>query len=204
MSYISKLTVIIVLSSAMMCHAGNSTKKHVYKYVDRHGHVTYTDDPKHDGFIKLEKTWKGWQEPLHHNNYRANKKRYTTLASTASKKHEVPVWLISAVIHAESFYNPHAVSHAGAVGLMQLMPATAKRYGVYDRQNPQQNIDGGVRYLKDLLEMFDGNVNLALAAYNAGENAVKKYGYRIPPYKETQHYVRKVGDLSKKYRSQSI
>ena len=87
---------------------------------------------------------------------------------------------------------------------MQLMPGTARLYGVRDRQDPHQNIEGGVRYLKDLINMFNGNVELAVAAYNAGENAVKKYGYRIPPYKETQLYVRKVSDLSKKYRSRAI
>ncbi|MEE9552534.1 MAG: lytic transglycosylase domain-containing protein, partial [Gammaproteobacteria bacterium] len=105
-----------------------------------------------------------------------------------------------AVITAESAYDPRAVSRAGAVGLMQLMPATAKRYGVKNRLNPRENIYGGTRYLRDLLIMFDNNLLLALAAYNAGENAVKNHGNRIPPYKETQTYVRKVINYYKKYR----
>jgi soluble lytic murein transglycosylase-like protein len=83
---------------------------------------------------------------------------------------------------------------------MQLMPATAKRYGVKNRLNPRENIHGGTRYLRDLLIMFDNDLLLALAAYNAGENAVKNYGNKVPPYKETQTYVRKVINYYKKYR----
>ncbi len=209
MSLLTKLTVIIGLAlttsvfSALVNGDGYS-KQRVYKFVDSNGRVTFSDRPKHDGYVKLQKSRKGWVAPKHYSNYRENKRKYEPIVVNAALKHEVPVWLVSAVIHAESFYNPVAVSSAGAVGLMQLMPATARSYGVYDRQDPRQNIDGGVRYLKDLLVMFDGDMKLALAAYNAGENAVKKYGYRIPPYKETQHYVRKVSDLSQKYKSQAI
>lgn len=100
--------------------------------------------------------------------------------------------LLHAVIRTESAYNPSAVSSAGATGLMQLMPGTAKRYGVKDIWDPLDNLQGGARYLRDLLDMFDNDQRLALAGYNAGENAVKKYGNRIPPYPETQRYVRKV------------
>jgi len=100
--------------------------------------------------------------------------------------------LIHAVVRAESAYRSDAISSAGAVGLMQLMPATAERYGVSDREDPAQNLRGGTEYLRDLLEMFDNDLRLALAAYNAGENAVIRYGNKIPPYEETQGYVRKV------------
>ena len=100
-----------------------------------------------------------------------------------------------AVITIESAYDPNAISRAGAVGLMQLMPATAKRYGVINRHNPVANLSGGTRYLKDLLIRFDSNLELALAGYNAGENAVEKYGNKVPPYDETQQYVRKVMEL---------
>ena len=96
------------------------------------------------------------------------------------------------MISVESAYNPSARSHAGAVGLMQLMPETAKRYGVTDRLDPAQNIQGGARYLRFLLDTFGNNLKLVIAAYNAGEEAVMKYGMRIPPYRETQAYVPKV------------
>ena len=99
--------------------------------------------------------------------------------------------LVNAVIKQESGYNPNAVSKAGATGLMQLMPATAKTLGVSDATNPLQNIEGGVRHLRDLLTHYRGNIPLALAAYNAGSGAVDKYG-GVPPYAETQNYVRSI------------
>lgn len=112
------------------------------------------------------------------------------LVRTTAKAHGVDPNLIHAVITAESNYDPTAVSHAGAIGLMQLMPGTAEELGV-DPWIPAQNVEGGVRYLKGLLDRFE-DVSLALAAYNAGEGAVMKYGRKIPPYKETRGYVAKV------------
>lgn len=103
----------------------------------------------------------------------------------------VPAPLVHAVISVESAFNPNARSHAGAQGLMQLMPFTAKRFGVEDSFDPIDNIRGGTIYLKFLLEKFK-DVELALAGYNAGENAVVRHGYNIPPYKETQNYVPRV------------
>jgi len=100
--------------------------------------------------------------------------------------------LVHAVVRAESAYRADAVSSKGAVGLMQLMPATAERFGVTNPRDPAQNLRGGTTYLRELLEMFDNDLQLALAAYNAGENAVMRYGNKIPPYPETQGYVRKV------------
>ena len=118
--------------------------------------------------------------------------RYAPIIDTASRAYGVDKNLVHAVISAESAYNPAALSKAGAVGLMQLMPDTARRYGVKNIFDPSENIHGGVRYLRDLLMMFNGNIELAVAAYNAGENAVIKYGNKIPPYAETVHYVPKV------------
>lgn len=106
---------------------------------------------------------------------------------------------VKAVVNQESGFNPKATSHCGAMGLMQLMPATAEGLGVTNAYNPEQNIQGGTKYLKGLLDRFDNNKSLALAAYNAGPNAVKKYG-GIPPYAETQNYVKSVLSKYDKYK----
>lgn len=113
------------------------------------------------------------------------------LIHTTAVRHQIDEQLLHAVIKTESGYNPSAVSRAGAVGLMQLMPDTARRFGVSNRIDPVQNVNGGTRYLKFLLRRYNGNVPLSVAAYNAGEKAVDKYG-GIPPYRETQGYVASV------------
>lgn len=109
----------------------------------------------------------------------------------AASTYNVPVELLKAVAKAESNFQPNEVSSAGAVGVMQLMPGTAKELGVTDSYDPEQNIMGGAKYLSQKLKLYDGDVSLALAAYNAGSGNVKKYG-GIPPFKETQNYVKKV------------
>lgn len=111
------------------------------------------------------------------------------LIEQAAQKHQIDPLLLQAVVHTESRFNARAVSPKGAAGYAQLMPATAKRYGVTDRFDPAQNIDAGARYLKYLLNLYNGNAALALAAYNAGEGRVDQYGRRLPPYKETMLYV---------------
>jgi Transglycosylase SLT domain len=108
--------------------------------------------------------------------------------SRIAAEHSLPPQLIHSVIKVESNYNPHAVSSKGALGLMQLIPATARRFGVNDAFNPIQNIQGGAKYLRYLLDLYNGDYPLALAAYNAGEGAVARYG-GVPPYAETQNYV---------------
>lgn len=114
----------------------------------------------------------------------------------SGQRNSVDPLLLYAIMHQESTFKPRAMSNKGARGLMQLMPGTALRFGVTSIWDPKQNIEGGTRYMRFLLDKFDGDVRLALAGYNAGEGAVMKYGYRVPPYNETQEYVRRI---SKRY-----
>ena len=124
-------------------------------------------------------------------NKRATKDEIISMIEDTSAKYGVDAKLIKALVKQESGFNPTAKSKAGALGLMQLMPSTAKGLGVKDPLDAKQNIEGGVKYVKSLLNRFDGNIILALAAYNAGPNAVKKYD-GVPPYKETQNYVKSI------------
>lgn len=184
---------VFTFASAMPAHAD------IYKYTDKDGHVYLTDQPEHKGYKLLVKTWKGWKEKKSgYVNLSKRRAKFEPLIGKAADQHKLPKELVHAVIRAESAYNPEAVSTAGAVGLMQLMPATAERYGVSDRTNAEENIAGGTQYLRYLLKLFDNDLKLALAAYNAGEGAVQRYGNTIPPYPETQNYVRKVLDFYKR------
>lgn len=125
------------------------------------------------------------------NNFFNGAEKYQVEIAAAAKKFNIPEKLITAVMKQESNFNASAISSAGASGLMQLMPATASYLGVKDRFDPEQNIMGGAKYLRQMLDQFDNNIETALAAYNAGPGNVKKYG-GIPPFQETQNYVKKV------------
>ena len=122
-------------------------------------------------------------------NWLARSAEYDGVIRGAAKDATIQAALVRAVIVVESGFNPRAVSKKGAIGLMQLQPATAKRYGVKNIYDPEQNVRAGARYLSDLLTRFDSNLELALAAYNAGEEAVERYGRHVPPFRETLAYV---------------
>lgn len=130
---------------------------------------------------------------------RLNTSAFQAEIAAASREFGVEEAILRAIMHAESSYNPMALSHAGAQGLMQLMPATARRFGVTDSYNAGQNIRGGAQYLAWLLKRFNGNLTLAAAGYNAGEGAVDRHG-GVPPYRETQRYVQRVAVLADRYR----
>lgn len=132
-------------------------------------------------------TWKG------------DPKDYDSMIADASKKHKVDENLVRAVIRQESAFNPKATSHCGAMGLMQLMPDTAKELGCKNAYDPYENIMAGTKYLSQLMTTFDGNMTKAIAGYNAGPGAVEKYG-GLPPYPETQDYVTKVLDNYRNYK----
>ena len=131
-----------------------------------------------------------------------NTDAYRNEIAAAANEFGVDEAVVRAIIHAESAFNPNALSRVGAQGLMQLMPATAKRFGVGNAFEPSQNIRGGVRYLAWLLKRFKGDLTLAAAGYNAGEGAVDKYR-GVPPYSETQRYVVRVAQLAERYRGVS-
>lgn len=130
--------------------------------------------------------------------YRGDPSAYDRLIRRMARAYNVDAALIKAVMHAESAFNPYATSHKGASGLMQLMPATAERYGVQDIYDPVQNVRAAVQYLKYLIKRFGNKTYLVLAAYNAGENAVEQHK-GVPPYKETRNYVKRVLYFKRRY-----
>ena len=178
----------------------------VFAYTDAGGVGHYTNAPENNQYQRLSALSALTEVEGSRNRagalvVKGNAAAYAPHIERVADEVGIDAALVHAVITAESGYNPRAVSRTGAQGLMQLMPGTAKRYAVKDSFDPKQNIRGGTRYLRDLLVMFDNNVELAVAAYNAGENAVIRYGRKIPPYRETQAYVPKVMRLYDKYRA---
>ncbi len=190
----------------------------IYSFVEEDGTVRFSnqpDDPRYKlyfrdpaeyklreakefrnlrnpGDYRLRAAWGKKGDPLA--NPLLEGKPFQAHVIVAAKDTQLDPALIHAVITAESNYNPNAVSNKGAAGLMQLMPDTARRYGLKDKEirHPDKNIKAGAQYLADLIRMFDGDLKLALAGYNAGENVVVRYGHKVPPYAETQAYVPRV------------
>lgn len=176
----------------------------IFEFSDESGTVSLSNQPTDSRYsIMLQEPQENF---LPANTVTVNFQSNTTLPSAkaipfgllvdeAARANNMEAALLHAVIAVESNYNTRAISKKGASGLMQLMPATAKRYGVTDVYDPSQNVHGGTRHLKYLLKMFNNDPRLTLAAYNAGENAVARFGNKIPPYRETREYVNKVMQL---------
>jgi len=198
---------ILCCSILFLCAV--TTPRHVtadiYRYVDEDDITHFTDAPTDKRFKIFMRDFKKDKELRTKLKYASsvNPAEYEQLIKSCSEKYGVNQSLVKAVIHAESGYDPNAVSRKGASGLMQLMPETAKSLKVADRFNPKDNVDGGVKYLRFLLDTFRGDVSLAVAAYNAGLSNVAKYG-GIPPYNETRTYVNRVLSYMKSYQESGI
>jgi len=138
-----------------------------------------------------------WPSNIHSQATESIRKQYDGMIRSIARKHNIEPSLVHSIITAESSYDSFALSPKGAAGIMQLMPETARQYGVKNLFDPRENIEGGVKYLKDLFALFNGEKHLVLAAYNAGQEVIKKFN-GIPPYPETRNYIRKVMDSYKK------
>ncbi len=171
--------LIIIVASIMPCYAD------IYMYIDSKGVLYFTNVPTSSNYRLFIK-----ERPAKPSNFHPTDK-YDSFIAEASKKHRVSFSLLKAVINVESAFNPKAVSKTGAMGLMQIMPENIRNLRIRDPFNPWENIMGGTRYLKELLQRYKGKLPLALAAYNAGPNLVDRYN-AIPPIKETRDYVKKV------------
>lgn len=196
-----------ILALLGLCALTLPARADIYKWVDATGQVHLADRKLGPGYRLIMRTPRSRPPAPRASSPPASstsavppkQARFAKLIRRAAHAYRIDTALVHAVISAESSYDPDAVSSKGAAGLMQLMPATAYRYGASNRFNPVQNVYAGVRYLNDLLNRFNSLV-LALAAYNAGENAVEKYGNQVPPYPETREYVRRVLTYYRDYR----
>lgn len=190
----TRIPIVSAMLSLALSMVVTPASADVYFYKDNQGVLTFTNVPNHAGYRRVIRDADA-QELVSSSNGRA----YEDLIRTASGRHSVDVDLIRAVIKAESDFRANVRSHKGAMGLMQLMPETARLHNVADAYDPTENVEGGVRHLKMLLERYQGDLQLSLAAYNAGSGAVEKHG-GIPPFAETREYVRRVLRYYDSYR----
>ncbi|MDQ6975499.1 MAG: lytic transglycosylase domain-containing protein [Mariprofundaceae bacterium] len=169
----------------------------VYQYIDPHGRIYFTDQKQDKTYHLVAKLYFENNDVRHRPSFdvaqfRANRKKFMPLIKKMAARYDLPFELVQAVVHVESSYDPRAESSSGCIGLMQLKPSTARRYGVNNAWPVEDNVRAGSHYLRDLIDMFDGDIRLALAGYNAGENAVLRNNRQIPNYPETKRYVKKV------------
>lgn len=187
-----------VILTAMVCILGASAadqaQADVYKFTDASGVAHFTNKPSESHYARMHR------ERLFATTKRRMPDSYVPLLRKVAREHSIDQALLQAVMAVESGYDPNVVSRKGAVGLMQLMPETARRYGVRNLYDPAENIQGGAKYLRDLMRQFNNDLSLTLAAYNAGEDAIVQYGNRIPPYRETLQYVPRVLTLYREYQ----
>mgnify|MGYP001598498616 FL=1 len=202
------LGFLIAVVSVLGMSWSDGAQAGISSFMDANGVIHFTNVPSDPRYVKMvpvsyrapavtarvsPRTPKFGRFPEH----------FVPLVEEAALEHSIDGDLLKAVITAESGYDPQAVSSKGAVGLMQLMPETARRYGVRNLYDPAQNIRGGAQYLRDLMRKYNNDLSLTLAAYNAGEQAVVRYGNRIPPFRETRLYVPRVIGLYQQYQLSS-
>ncbi len=195
-------TLTALCLALLLAPLGASAGEGIYRYVEKDGTIVYTNvPPKNAKARKMKGSFTPPPEPSAPVRGRASTPReFEEHIVSAAKRYRIPTPLVRAIMHAESNFNPSALSNKGASGLMQLMPATAADMYVKDIFDERDNIEGGVRYLRVLANMFDGDMVKMIAAYNAGPEAVRKYGGQVPPYAETQGYVKKVLQLYFHYK----
>ena len=193
---------ILILLILVMFSCDANAKKVVYQYIQSDGTIAFTDQQplkQQYNVLSYECFACDLNSQIDWYHTQLFNLQYQHEITQASKEHQIPVALIRAMIHAESAFDASAVSKKGAIGLMQLMPETATELGVKNPRMPHENIKGGVKYLAQLIEAFNGNIKLATAAYNAGPGAVRKH-QGIPPFEETKAYVKRVSILHKRYQ----
>jgi hypothetical protein len=191
-----KSHLLLVCSAALLCLWGTPAQAQIYALRDDSGVLTLSDKPLGEGaqaYVVPGAVGYRTTVPSGGTRIGVRPSAWDDVIDERAAAHGVRPELVRAVIQVESAFNPRARSSKGAMGLMQLMPSTAADLGVTNPYDPEQNIRGGVAYLRSLLDQFDGNEELALAAYNAGPGAVTRYGSKVPPYRETREYVQKVG-----------
>lgn len=205
MSFLPWSTKLAAVIGMSLLYVNMADAANIYVYERSDGSRLITDHRHMEAGYRLIKIYgvddDGWAtiRPARSHRLRPILSRFDPLIRNTASRFGVDAALVKAVVHVESGFDPYAVSAKGASGLMQLMPQTASRYGVRRIFDPRQNITGGVRYLRDLLSEFAGNTRLALAGYNAGENAVIRYN-GVPPYPETRGYVAQVMSLYERYQ----
>jgi len=191
-----------LLAAVLAFALARAADAQIFVYKDVYGRTYFSDTPQHEGFTRYQPKSEYELRSASHTPQLSTRytRAYDPAIKRASREYGVSAALVKAVIAAESAFDPRAISRKGAQGLMQLMPDTAKHLGVDDALDPWQNIDGGTRYLGQMIERFPGELELAVAAYNAGPEAVTRH-QGIPPYEETRGYVSRVLRLYKKYHA---
>lgn len=183
----------IILSALLLLAGPSPAPADIYRYIDENGVMHFTNAPTSEKFKLFMRERKAFISKLDSN-------QFDPIIADASKKYGLEAPLIKAVIKAESDFDPNAISHKGARGLMQIMPMNFRLLNVENPFDPNQSIDAGARYLRDMMDRYNGKINLSLAAYNAGPGAVDRHG-GVPPYQETEEYIERVMRYYHRYKN---